>query len=337
MLVYTLLLLLPLIALNLFLLRDFENRLAREQMDQARGAIGSARLFLLDYLVRLEPGSSIETRLNRPRLEWVGSVVEHQVNLYLAGRLYASSQEELYTAGLLTERIPGEIYSRLAFAGQKMGFRKRRAGDVDYLEFYAPVPLPGTAPSAAQLLPLGAAPRAGGGGRARPRQPAPAGGAGDHRPLPAAHRRRHPPGQELHHPDHGADRGHPADRRRRPLPRRHPPRAGALVARRRDRRDGPPDLRGAEEAGARKAGGREDRRQHHLRRRLSRSPAAGAAPQPGGGGPAGHRGRGARSARSLAADERAVRGGGFPPPRRRPTVAGDARTWSTTGRAASGR
>ncbi len=146
-LVYTLLLLLPLIALNLFLLRDFENRLAREQMDHARGAIGSARLFLLDYLQRIEPGSSIETRLNRPLLEWVASVVEHQVNLYYESRLYASSQDELYTANLLTERIPGEIYSRLAFAGQEMGFRQRRAGDVDYLEFYAPVPIPGTSTS----------------------------------------------------------------------------------------------------------------------------------------------------------------------------------------------
>ena len=147
LLVYTVLLLLPLIALNLFLLKDYENRLGREQMEHARGAIGSARLFLLDYLLRLEPGSSIETRLNRPLLEWVASVVEHQVSLYWGSRLYASSQEELFTAGLLTERIPGEIYSRLAFDGQELAFRKRRAGEVGYLEFYAPLPIPGTAPS----------------------------------------------------------------------------------------------------------------------------------------------------------------------------------------------
>ncbi len=146
-LVYTVLLLLPLIALNLFLLRDFEARLGREQMSHARGAIGSARLFLLDYLLRLEPGSSIETRLNRPLLEGVASVVEHQVNLYWGSRFYASSQNELYAAGLLPERIPGEIYARLAFDGQEMAFRRRRGGKIDYLEFYAPVPIPGTEPS----------------------------------------------------------------------------------------------------------------------------------------------------------------------------------------------
>lgn len=146
-LVYTVLLLLPLIALNLFLLRDFESSLAREQLADARGAISSARLFIVDYLLRLEPGSSIETRLNRRLLEWVGSVVEHQVNLYWGSELYASGQEELFTAGLLTERVPGEIYSRLSFAGQKMGFRERRRGEVEYLEFYAPLPIPGAVAS----------------------------------------------------------------------------------------------------------------------------------------------------------------------------------------------
>ena len=142
-LVYTVLLLVPLITLNLILLRSFENRLRQEQRANAEAAIGSARHFLFDYLLGLKPGFGIETQVNRSLLEWISGVVQHQVNLYWDSRVFASSQQELFTAGLSTRRIPGEIYNRLALEGYDQASRTRQSDGLEYLELYAPLDAPG--------------------------------------------------------------------------------------------------------------------------------------------------------------------------------------------------
>ena len=142
-LVYTVLLLVPLIALNLILLQSFEDRLRQEQLANAQAAIGSARHFLLDYLHGLKPGFGIDTQVNRPLLEWISSVVQHQVNLYWGSRVFASSQQELFTAGLSPRRIPGEIFSRLALEGYDLDSRTRQTGALVYQELYAPLEAPG--------------------------------------------------------------------------------------------------------------------------------------------------------------------------------------------------
>jgi signal transduction histidine kinase len=141
-LVFTVLLLLPLIALNLFLLRDFESRLQRDQQTRANEAIGSAGDFILDYLAELPQGTSIETRLNEALLEWVASIVHHQVTVYLRSKLFDSSQRELFTTGLLPERIPGDVHSRLTRDGLSLDHRTRRRGDLTYREYYAPLRIP---------------------------------------------------------------------------------------------------------------------------------------------------------------------------------------------------
>ncbi len=143
-LVYTVLLLVPLIALNLVLVRSFERRLIDEQRSDAREAISSARVFLIDYLQGLDPGFAIDTQINRTLMEWISQILQHQVNLYWGSQVYTSSQQELFTAGLLPQRIPGEIFSRLAYRGYEIGERRQqRQKDIGYLELYAPLQVPG--------------------------------------------------------------------------------------------------------------------------------------------------------------------------------------------------
>ncbi|MEM9553143.1 MAG: ATP-binding protein [Acidobacteriota bacterium] len=141
-LVYTLFLLLPMIALNFLLLRSVSERLREEQLADARRAVASARTLLFDYLSGLEPGFSFETEINRDLLDWISGLVDHQVNLYWGSRLYASSQQELFTAGLLPRRIPGEIYTRLALLGADNEVRTQRTGTLAYRELYAPLDAP---------------------------------------------------------------------------------------------------------------------------------------------------------------------------------------------------
>jgi signal transduction histidine kinase len=142
-LVYSLLLLLPLITLNFILLRDFRERLKVEQLASAQAAMSSSRSLLLDYLRGLEPGFLIETIVNRELLEWISSLVDHQVNVYWGSQVYASSQLELFTAGLLPRRIPPEVFVGLAFDGSQLGYRRQKAGDTTYLEVYAPLDIEG--------------------------------------------------------------------------------------------------------------------------------------------------------------------------------------------------
>ncbi|MCP4657774.1 MAG: hypothetical protein GY856_20390 [bacterium] len=143
LLVYTALLLVPLVALNFVLLRGFEERLRREQMANGRVALSAARQFLVDYLRGLEPGFGIDTQVNRELLEWISDLAHHQVNLYWGSEVYASSQQELFTAGLLPKRIPGEVFSRLVLYGYEVGSRTQHAAKIPYLELFAPLNVPG--------------------------------------------------------------------------------------------------------------------------------------------------------------------------------------------------
>ncbi|HZI64348.1 MAG TPA: ATP-binding protein, partial [Thermoanaerobaculia bacterium] len=142
-LVYTLLLLVPLVLLNIVVARGLEERLRREQRAAGEAALASAQRVLGEYVLTLAPGFGIATALDDPLLVWLASVVHHDVSLYWGSSVYASSRRELFTAGLLPRRIPGEVYSRLALLGYGLAARTNRAGEVAYLELYAPVRVPG--------------------------------------------------------------------------------------------------------------------------------------------------------------------------------------------------
>ena len=141
--VFTGLLLLPLLLLNLVILSDAEERLNREQRSAGEAALASTQRVIGDYVATLEPGFDFTTLVDDQLLMWVSRVVHHEVNLYWGSSIWASSKPELFAAGLLPERIPGEIYSRLTLLGYGGGSRTNVARDVDYLELYAPLRIPG--------------------------------------------------------------------------------------------------------------------------------------------------------------------------------------------------
>ncbi|MFL6291898.1 MAG: ATP-binding protein [Thermoanaerobaculia bacterium] len=141
--VYTLLILMPLLLLNVVLVGAMEDRLERQQRVSGEAALASAQQVLGERLLRLEPGFGVDTALGDRLLMDLSEIVHHEVNLYWGSSIYASSRHELFTAGLLPNRIPGEIYSRLALLGFGLSARTNRVGATDYLEIYAPLRLPG--------------------------------------------------------------------------------------------------------------------------------------------------------------------------------------------------
>ncbi|HVS04334.1 MAG TPA: ATP-binding protein, partial [Thermoanaerobaculia bacterium] len=152
LLVYGTLLLLPLLLLDLLLFQALQERLLTEQRTAGEAALRSAQQVLGEYVLSLEPGFAIETALDDELLEWLSRVVHHEVNLYWGSRINASSKRELFTAGMLPERIPGEIYSRLALLGYDLASRLDRAGGTSYLELYAPLAIPGVSRGPSRLF-----------------------------------------------------------------------------------------------------------------------------------------------------------------------------------------
>jgi signal transduction histidine kinase len=152
LLVYTALLLFPLLLLNAVLVRTMGQRLLLEQRTAGEAALNSAQKELGDRFLQLPPGFGVDTALSDALLSGLSQVVHHEVNVYWRSRVTASSKHELFTAGLLPKRIPGEIYSHLALLGYDLSSRTNRAGGTEYLELYAPLHVPGEAQNEERLF-----------------------------------------------------------------------------------------------------------------------------------------------------------------------------------------
>ncbi len=143
--VYGLLLLLPVLVLSAVFVRFASERLERAQRGTGEAALESAQRVLGEYVLSLDTGFVIDTLLDNDLLEWLAGVVRHEVNLYWGSKIYVSSKPELFTAGFLPGRIPGEIYARLLLRSRERASRINRVGGADYLELYAPLRIPGVA------------------------------------------------------------------------------------------------------------------------------------------------------------------------------------------------
>ncbi len=143
LLVSGLLLVVPVLLLNTFALRVLTDQLRNEQRLAGEAALDTAQRVLGEYILALDPGFGIETILDDELLSWLARVIHHEITLYWGSSVYVSSKSELFSAGLLPKRIPGEIYASLALDGATRAARVNRTGDIDYLELYAPLSIPG--------------------------------------------------------------------------------------------------------------------------------------------------------------------------------------------------
>jgi len=151
-LVFTLLLLVPLALLYALLSQSLGRRVERQQQAEAEAALVSAQRVLGEYVLSLEPGFGLGTAIDDELLVWLSRVVQHEVSLYWGSEVYASSKRDLFTAGLLPRRIPGEIWSRVALHGDGLVARTGRAGGAEYVELYAPLEIPGTPRGSTRLF-----------------------------------------------------------------------------------------------------------------------------------------------------------------------------------------
>lgn len=144
LIVYTLLVLVPLPLLNFTLIAGVKERLWEQRRAAGEGALVAAQRYLGQQLENLPVGSAIDFT-SAEQLRQLAGIVRHDLNLYYGSRetRVDSSRPELFSAGLLPKRVPGEVFSRLALGGYNLTSRTRTAGETDFVELYAPLRLSG--------------------------------------------------------------------------------------------------------------------------------------------------------------------------------------------------
>jgi signal transduction histidine kinase len=140
-LILTVLIVVPLLLLDAVLFRALDDRLEAEHRKAAEVVLAVSQRVLSDYLLAIEPGFGIRTVLEQEVLDWLAQVVDREVNVYWGARSFASSRPEVFTAGLLPTRIPGDVFSELALREDALAARTRSAAGRTYLELYAPLNL----------------------------------------------------------------------------------------------------------------------------------------------------------------------------------------------------
>ena len=116
----------PLVILTFFLRREIEARSARDTLDHARTGLETARRVLDDYMLSAAVGRDRLGLLDDALLAWVSNAVGYDLSVYgRDARLLATSRHDLYSAGLLAQRVPGPAYVAIGLSGadQHVGAR----------------------------------------------------------------------------------------------------------------------------------------------------------------------------------------------------------------------
>jgi len=149
---FTLLLLVPVVLGSTWVAHSYAQRLQREQGAAALDSLRSAQRILGEYVLSLEPGFGVGTALDDRLLEWLARVVRSEVHLYWGSELYASSKRDLFEAGVLPTRLSGEIWERIHGRHERVVRRLLRTPGGEYVEIYAPLEIPGSEPDATKLV-----------------------------------------------------------------------------------------------------------------------------------------------------------------------------------------
>ncbi|HYX26161.1 MAG TPA: hypothetical protein VFC23_18560, partial [Thermoanaerobaculia bacterium] len=95
-LIYTVLLLVPLVALYFVLVSSMEERLRRDQQASGEAALSSAQQLLTQELLKPPPGFGVDTAFGDGLLIHLAGIVRHEVNLYWGSAIHSSSRHELF-------------------------------------------------------------------------------------------------------------------------------------------------------------------------------------------------------------------------------------------------
>ncbi len=131
---------LPLIVFVLFVRAYLANRLEAEYVDNGRTALNSAQRVIEDY-IDASNSARPDQVLDDEVLSWLARVIGHDLHLYRGEKLVASSRRDLFAAHVESERLPGDVYSKIVLGGEQLFRADRLSGTAEYNEIYSPITL----------------------------------------------------------------------------------------------------------------------------------------------------------------------------------------------------
>jgi len=129
----------PLLTLAFFATHSTTREIDRNITTSGFATLSVARRVAEDYLTvsRPEEGASLDDDV----VYWLRRVVRQDINVYRDSALLATSTRELYSSGLLNERLSGESYRAVYLDREPFWLSEERSGDLDFLTMAAPMRL----------------------------------------------------------------------------------------------------------------------------------------------------------------------------------------------------
>ena len=146
--------LLPLIGLALFLGGYFEHRVSERLAAGAAQVVRVVKHVVEDYAAVQSDDSAAGPQFDDEILYWLRAVVEQEIHLYEDGELSASSMRELFSSGLLSRRLPGEVHRRILDEGLPYVVVASRMGPSSIPVAYGRIDLPGEERGIIAAIPL---------------------------------------------------------------------------------------------------------------------------------------------------------------------------------------
>ena len=125
----------PIVSFSLVMRSYAREKQIEEVTSRALNSFSVATRMIGEYLSFQEGQQRVsrEELFSNTLLEWISQVTQQDVTFYYKNQLLTSSNRELYTAGLLSLRMPGQTYVDLFLKGQKYSINEARVGEFRFL------------------------------------------------------------------------------------------------------------------------------------------------------------------------------------------------------------
>jgi nitrogen fixation/metabolism regulation signal transduction histidine kinase len=131
----------PVVVLEIVVRGFVTDRLHGESENQALERAAVARKAVEDFAKLQRADAPGRQPVTDAALVWVASLIRSDLDVFERGRLLASSKRELYASGLLSSRVPGNVFRGLALEGQPAVLGTERIGGFSYMVVAVPVRL----------------------------------------------------------------------------------------------------------------------------------------------------------------------------------------------------
>ena len=150
--------LLPLLALASFFTQFSTREFERELTASGLSSLQVVRRVAEDYLT--VSGPEQDAALDDDVVFWLSRVVRQDINIYGQRAIVATSTRELYSSGLLNQRLNGSVYRALYLEREPFVLTEERVGGLEHLSISAPMRIDREAADGVISIPLAAHRRA---------------------------------------------------------------------------------------------------------------------------------------------------------------------------------